>query len=71
MAEALHVVDLETCRGDGICVDVCPEDVLEIANGKASTIEEREEHCILCGHCVAVCPTEARLKEPGTLIGGM
>ncbi len=59
MAEALHLVDLETCKGDGICVDVCPEDVLAILDGKASTMEERLDHCILCGHCVAVCPTEA------------
>ena len=59
MAEALHWVDLETCRGDGICVDVCPEDVLEILDGKAATVEERGVHCILCGQCVAVCPTES------------
>lgn len=59
MAEALHVVDLETCSGDGICVDVCPEDVLEILEGKATTVEERRDECILCGHCVAVCPTES------------
>ena len=59
MAEALHVVDLETCRGDGICVDVCPQDVLEILDGKASTVEKRQDDCILCGHCVAVCPTDS------------
>jgi len=59
MAEALHMVDLETCRGDGICVDVCPEDVLAILDGKASSVEERQDLCILCGHCVAVCPTES------------
>jgi len=59
MAEALHFIDAETCRGDGICVDVCPENVLEILDGKAATVRSREENCILCGQCVAVCPTEA------------
>ena len=59
MATELHLVDLETCRGDGICVDICPENVLEILDGKAATVENREDHCILCGQCVAVCPTEA------------
>lgn len=59
MAKELHRVNLETCRGDGICVDVCPENVLEILDGKATTVESREEHCILCGQCVAVCPTDA------------
>ncbi|MGB5177043.1 MAG: nitroreductase family protein [Thermoanaerobaculia bacterium] len=59
MAEELHLVDLETCRGDGICVDICPENVLEILDGKAATVESRAGTCILCGQCVAVCPTEA------------
>jgi NAD-dependent dihydropyrimidine dehydrogenase PreA subunit/nitroreductase len=59
MAESLHLVDLESCRGDGICVDICPENVLEILDGKAATVDSREEACILCGQCVAVCPTEA------------
>lgn len=59
MAEALHLVDLETCRGEGICVDVCPENVLEILNGKAATVGSRAGTCIKCGQCVAVCPTES------------
>jgi ferredoxin len=25
MDERLHLVDLETCTGDGICAEVCPE----------------------------------------------
>jgi len=63
MAEALHFIDAETCRGDGICVEVCPENVLEILDGKAATVQGREENCILCGQCVAVCPTES-LRMP-------
>jgi NAD-dependent dihydropyrimidine dehydrogenase PreA subunit/nitroreductase len=59
MATELHLVDPETCKGDGICVDICPESVLEILDGKAATVESREGTCILCGQCVAVCPTEA------------
>jgi ferredoxin/nitroreductase len=63
MAEQLHVVDAETCLGDGICVDVCPEDILELVGEKAATVEGRADACILCGQCVAVCPTES-LKMP-------
>jgi len=59
MPEALHIVDLDSCRGDSICVDVCPENVLEILDGNARTVDSREDNCILCGQCVAVCPTEA------------
>jgi nitroreductase/NAD-dependent dihydropyrimidine dehydrogenase PreA subunit len=59
MAEQLHMVDLETCLGDGICADVCPENCLEVVDEKAATVEERAEHCIVCGQCIAVCPTDS------------
>jgi ferredoxin len=59
MAEELHLVDLDSCKGDGICADVCPENVLEIVDGKAATAESRADTCIFCGQCVAVCPNEA------------
>ena len=59
MAEQLHLVDLETCLGDGICAEVCPENVLEMVDEKAATVESRADSCILCGQCVAVCPTES------------
>lgn len=59
MAEQLHVVDLETCLGDGICAEICPEDILEMVDEKAATVESRADACIECGQCVAVCPTES------------
>jgi len=59
MVKQLHRVDLETCKGDSICADICPEDVLEIVNGKAATLESRANICIMCGQCVAVCPTDS------------
>jgi len=59
MAGQLHLVDLETCNGDGICAEVCPKNALELVDEKAATVESRAESCILCGQCVAVCPTES------------
>ena len=63
MAEQLHVVDTDTCLGDGICADICPENCLEMVDEKAATVEDRADHCIVCGQCVAVCPTES-LRMP-------
>lgn len=59
MTEQLHIVSHDQCRGDGICADVCPEDVIEIIDRVAATVADRREECILCGHCVAVCPNDA------------
>jgi len=59
MVKKLHSVNMETCSGDGICVEICPEKVLEMADGTAATIKARTGACILCGQCIAVCPTES------------
>ncbi len=63
MGTQLHLVDPDTCRGDGICADICPENALEMVDGTAATVESRADHCIVCGQCVAVCPTES-LRMP-------
>jgi ferredoxin len=59
MVKQMHIVDAEACNGDGLCVEVCPENAIELVDEVASTVEGRAEHCICCGQCVAVCPTEA------------
>ncbi|MEZ4225336.1 MAG: nitroreductase family protein [Polyangiaceae bacterium] len=63
MNDRLHFVNPDTCRGDGICAAVCPEQILELVNGKAATVRERAPRCILCGQCVAACPTQS-LRMP-------
>ena len=69
MNERLHFVDPNTCRGDGICAAVCPEQVLAVVDGKAATVLDRAHRCILCGQCVAVCPSKSlrmpKLPEEG------
>ena len=44
------VLETEECIGCGICVDACPQDVLEIAGGVV--VVENEDACIACGDCV-------------------
>ena len=63
MAEQLHLVDPESCKGDGICVEVCPEQVLQIVDDRAATVEGHEDDCILCGQCERYCPTGALSME--------
>jgi ferredoxin len=63
MARQLHLADPEICVGCGICADACPGSVLEVLEGKATTIEGRADACIMCGQCVAVCPSNA-LRMP-------
>jgi ferredoxin len=67
MIEQLHIVDREACTGDGLCVEVCPENAIELVDEVATTVDGRAEHCIFCGQCMAVCPTgalEVRTLEP-------
>ena len=59
MSQLLHQVDPAACQGEGICVEICPEGVLTVAEGQAATVMDRADRCLRCGQCVAVCPTEA------------
>lgn len=53
-------IDKERCIGCGRCVDDCVGSNLVVEEGVACV----KGPCILCGHCVAVCPTEA-VSIPG------
>jgi nitroreductase/ferredoxin len=54
----LFTIDQKKCKRDGICVQDCPAQVIAMAKKGdfPSPIEDAEEFCINCGHCVAVCP---------------
>ncbi|MEW5913310.1 MAG: nitroreductase family protein [Thermodesulfobacteriota bacterium] len=51
-------IDLEKCRQDGFCSQVCPASIIamEGPDGTPSPVAGFEEICIHCGHCLAVCP---------------
>src|ERR1039457_4098367 len=51
-------VDTRLCKQDGACVEVCPSRNLAL-DEQGFPEEVKESRCILCGHCVAVCPTNA------------
>lgn len=51
------VINESDCIGCGICVDACPQDVLEVEGGVATVVNE--DSCIACGECVEECPMGA------------
>ena len=56
-------IDREGCIRCGLCVDVCPTNIINMGNeGPVAT----GQSCIACGHCVAVCPQSAldNVKAP-------
>ena len=49
-------VDKLKCTACNICVEACPQDVLELSE---FAVPAHPERCIRCGHCVALCPEDA------------
>lgn len=48
------VLETEECIACGLCVDACPEGVLEIVDDVVAVVNE--DACIACGDCVEECP---------------
>jgi MinD superfamily P-loop ATPase len=53
----LPVIDKEKCTLCGTCVDVCPEDVLAIA--EETLTYANPDQCTMCTECEAACPENA------------
>lgn len=55
---SLFKIDQKKCKRDGICAAECPAQIIVQADKKSfpSLLDNSEEFCFNCGHCVAVCP---------------
>ena len=59
-----HYIDLDKCKGCGLCVDVCPKKVLEISadvneKGYFPAYQAHPENCVFCSTCCIMCPDTA------------
>ena len=57
-------IDSEQCVGCGVCLEVCPREVLQIKAKKAVTV--KKDQCIECGACRTNCAFNAITLHTGT-----
>ena len=52
------IVDEDKCKKDGICAGECPMALIKLKDGDGfpELIPGGDQMCLMCGHCVAVCP---------------
>ena len=51
------IINADECSGCGICVDACPDGVLELVDDKAIVVNE--DDCQACATCMEECPMGA------------
>jgi nitroreductase/ferredoxin len=58
MNMSLFTIDQKKCKRDGMCAKECPAQIIILTEKDAfpTLMDDSEESCINCGHCVAVCP---------------
>lgn len=53
-------VSNELCIRCGVCVETCPISIISQGkDGLPFVAESKEQRCVLCGHCEAICSTSA------------
>ncbi len=56
-------IDETSCTGCGVCLEVCPHEVLRM-NGRRVQIQDRDA-CMECGACSRNCPAAAVSVQAG------
>ncbi|MBI5526364.1 MAG: nitroreductase family protein [Deltaproteobacteria bacterium] len=51
-------IDSNVCKKDGLCAMVCPARMFTWSKGNVPALVD-EDRCVLCGQCIAVCPSGA------------
>ena len=55
---SLLIIDENKCKQDGFCARDCPTAIIRLKDKESypELIPGSEPSCLICGHCVAVCP---------------
>jgi 2-oxoglutarate ferredoxin oxidoreductase subunit delta len=53
-----HIINRDWCKGCGICVELCPKNVLALDDSEKVTVVNPED-CICCKLCELRCPDVA------------
>jgi electron transport complex protein RnfB len=74
-------VDADICTGCGVCVDMCPRNLIELYDASAEVFVMCKSHdkgaqvrkicevgCVACGACERVCPYEAVVVKEGLAV---
>ena len=56
-------IDLEKCNNCEECIDICVRRNYRIDDGQNQIYFDDSRDCILCGHCISVCPENAIIYE--------
>ncbi|MGE5373032.1 MAG: nitroreductase family protein [Solirubrobacterales bacterium] len=58
------VIESEKCKRDGICAQECPLSLISWSKGEMpEMVQDADNRCVACGHCLAVCPQQALSLE--------
>ena len=62
------IIDHNVCKGCHLCIDQCPNDVLEVSKNRSvkgylMPIAARTDDCIACMLCEMICPDLAIIVE--------
>ena len=68
------VIDMERCKGCGLCIVVCPRKDIAVARESNKNgyfpAQAKNVGCTACTHCAVVCPEgiiEILVEEPGKM----
>jgi len=60
----IRKIDFDLCNGCGICVDICPMDVLRLNEETEKPIIQYLRECQACFMCERDCPADAIYVTP-------